>query len=74
MLMLSQAIPLGFSVLRHLRHPSHPLLEGANKRNVIITQRFHAAPVQATRDFFRHTDGIFQLQVLSLINARAGAY
>ena len=35
-----------FSVLRH---PNHLLLARMNNRNVIITQRFHAAPV---RDFF----------------------
>ena len=44
-----------------LRHPKQLLLVGANNRNVIITQRFHAAPVQANRDFFWHTDCIFQL-------------
>ena len=38
------------------------LLAGANNRNVIITQRFHADPVQANKDFFFwHTDCIFQL-------------
>ena len=34
-----------------LRHPNHLFLAAANNRNVIITQRFHAAPVQANRDF-----------------------
>ena len=43
--------PFGFSVLRH---PSHLVLAGANNRNVIITYRFLAAPVQANRDFFWH--------------------
>ena len=28
------------------------LLAGVDNRNVIITQRFHAAPDQANRDFF----------------------
>ena len=42
------------------------LLASANNRNVIITQRFHAAPVQANREFFWHTDCIFQQEVLSL--------
>ena len=40
-----------------LRHPNHFALAGANDRNVIITYRFLAAPVQANRD----TDCIFQL-------------
>ena len=35
-----------------LRHPNHFVLAGANNRNVIITYRFLAAPVQANRDFF----------------------
>ena len=35
-----------------LRHPSDFVLAGANNRNVIITYRFLAAPVQANRDFF----------------------
>ena len=34
------------------RHPNNFLLVGANNRNVIITYRFLAAPVQANRDFF----------------------
>ena len=41
----TKAVPSGFSFLRH---PKHLLLPGANnrieRRNVIITQRFHAAP------------------------------
>ena len=32
-----------------LRHPNHFVLAGANNRNVIITYRFLAAPVQANR-------------------------
>ena len=35
-----------------LRHPNRFVLAGANNRNVIITYRFLAAPVQANRDFF----------------------
>ena len=35
-----------------LRHPNHLLLAGGNNRNIIITYRFLAAPVQANRDFF----------------------
>ena len=31
---------------------NHLLLAGVKNRNVIITQRFHAAPDQANRDFF----------------------
>ena len=53
-----------------LCHPNHFVLAGASKRNVIITYRFLAAPAQANRDFFWHTDCIFQLQELSLIYAR----
>ena len=34
-----------------LRHPNHFVLAGANNRNVIITYRFLAAPVQANQDF-----------------------
>ena len=44
-----------------LRHPNHFVLAGANNRNVIITHRFLAAPVQANRDFFWHTDFIAEL-------------
>ena len=35
-----------------LRPPNHFVLAAANNRNVIITYRFLAAPVQANRDFF----------------------
>ena len=35
-----------------LLNPNHFALAGANNRNVIITYRFLAAPVQANRDFF----------------------
>ena len=53
-----------------LRHPIPFILAGANNRNVTITYRFLAAPVQANRGFFWHTDCIFQLYVLFLIYAR----
>ena len=43
--------PFGFSVLRH---PNHLVPAGANNRNVIITYRFLAAPIQANGDFFWH--------------------
>ena len=33
-------------------HPNHLVLAGTNNRNVIITYRFLATPVQANRDFF----------------------
>ena len=46
-----------------LRHPNHLVLAVANNRNVIISYRFLAAPVQENRDFFWHTDCIFQLYV-----------
>ena len=60
---MSQNLPIkanssGFSVLRH---PNHLLLAGVNNRNVIKTQRFHAAPVQANRDLLWHNGCIFQL-------------
>ena len=41
-----------------LRHPNHFVLAGANNRNVIITYRFLAAPVQANRDFFQTTSSL----------------
>ena len=53
-----------------VRHPNHFLLAGANNRNVIITYRFLAAPVQENRDFFWNKDCTFPLYVLSLIYAR----
>ena len=58
-----------FGILCVLRHPisNHFVLAGANNRNVIITYRFLAAPVQANREFFLYWlyDCIFQLQVLT---------
>ena len=42
-----------------LHHPNHLVLAGIE--NVIITYRFLAAPDQANREFFLHTDSIFQL-------------
>ena len=52
--------PFGIFVLRH---PNHFELAGVNNRNVIITYRFLAAPVQINRDFFYIDcyDCIFQL-------------
>ena len=50
----------GFSVLRH---PNHLVLVGVNRRNVINTQQFYAAPDQANWEFFWHTDCMLQLQV-----------
>ena len=44
-----------------LRHPNYLVLAGANNSNAIITYRFLAAPVQASRHFFWHNDCIFQL-------------
>ena len=41
-----------FGDVLSLRHPNHFVLASANNRNVIITYRFLAAPVQANRDFF----------------------
>ena len=54
--LMSQNLPK--RSLQDFRHPNH---FGANNRNVIITYRFLAVPVQANRDFFWHTDFIFQL-------------
>ena len=48
----------GFSVLRH---PNNLVLVGVNRRNVINTQQFYAAPDQANWEFFWHTDCILQL-------------
>ena len=45
----SSGSPQGFSVLLN---PNHILLAGVNNRNVIIIQRFYAAPDQANLDFF----------------------
>ena len=35
-----------------LHHPKHFVLAGTNNKNVIITYRFLATPVQANQDFF----------------------
>ena len=53
--LMSQNLPIvsgPFGIFCVLRHPNHFVLAGANNRNVIITYRFLAAPVQANRDFF----------------------
>ena len=53
--LMSQNLPIvscSFGIFCVLRHPNHFVLAGANNRNVIITYRFLAAPVQANRDFF----------------------
>ena len=50
---MSQNLPKGsLRDFLSLRHPNHFVLVGSNNRNVIITYRFLAAPVQANRDFF----------------------
>ena len=52
--LMSQNLPIvsgPFGIFCVLRHPNHFVLAGANNRNVIITYRFLAAPVQANRDF-----------------------
>ena len=52
--LMSQNLPIvscSFGIFCVLRHPNHFVLAGANNRNVIITYRFLAAPVQANRDF-----------------------
>ena len=57
-----------------LRHPNHFVLAGANNRNVIITYRFLAAPVQENRDFFYidcMTVGAFHLVKISGISGSA---
>ena len=53
--LMSQNLPIvscSFGNFCVLRHPNHFVLSGANNRNVIITYRFLAAPVQANHDFF----------------------
>ena len=56
--LMSQNLPIvsrSFGIFCVLRHPNHfvlKLLAGANNRNVIITDRFLGAPVQANRDVF----------------------
>ena len=53
--LMSQNLPTvsgPFGIFCVLRHPNHFVLAGANNRNVIITYRFLAVPVQASRDFF----------------------
>ena len=53
--LMSQNLPIvsgPFGIFCVLRHPNHFVLAGANNRNVIITYRFLAAPVQANREFF----------------------
>ena len=53
--LMSQNLPIvssSFGIFCVLRHPNHFTLAGANNRNVIITCRFLAAPVQANGDFF----------------------
>ena len=57
-----------------LRHPNHFVLAGANNRNVIITYRFLAAPVQENRDFSFidcMTVGAFHLVKISGISGSA---
>ena len=53
--LMSQNLPIvsgPYGIFCVLRHPNHFVLAGANNRNVIITYRFLAAPVQVNRDFF----------------------
>ena len=48
--LMSQNLPIvssPFGIFCVLRHPNHFVLAGANNRNVIITYRFLAAPVEA---------------------------
>ena len=54
-----------------LRHPNHFVLVGANNRNVIITYRFPAAPVQANRDFFYIDCMTVYSTVSTFLNIRA---
>ena len=56
-----------------LRHPNHFVLPGANNRNVIITHRFLAAPVQGNRDFFLPY-WLYFSTVSSFLNIRASYY
>ena len=55
--LMSQNLPIvsgPFGIFCVLRHPNHFVLAGTNNRNVIITYRFLAAPVQANSIFFLH--------------------
>ena len=57
-----------------MRHPNHFAFAGANNRNVNITYRFLAAPVQENRDFFYidcMTVGAFHLVKISGISGSA---
>ena len=53
---VSQINPSGSFGDFPFRHPNHLLLAGVKNRNVIITQRFHADPDQASRDLFWYTN------------------
>ena len=61
--------PLGIFCV--LRHPNHFLPAGGNNRNVIITYRFFAAPVQANRDFSILTVRLYISSVSTFLNVRA---
>ena len=59
--LMPQNLPIvscSFGIFCVLRHPYHFVLAAANNRNVIITYRFLAAPVQANRDFFQTTSSL----------------
>ena len=50
----TQALPSGFSVLRH---PNHLLLAGANNRNVFITYRFLTCVAGAWKQWLKERTG-----------------
>ena len=70
---MSQNLPIvscSFGIFCVLHHPNHFVLAGANNRNVIITYRSLAAPVQANRDFF-YIDCMYISTVSTFLNIRA---
>ena len=54
-----------------LRHPNHFVLASANNRNVIITYRFLAAPVQGIQIFSILTVWLYISNVSTFLNIRA---
>ena len=71
---MSQNLPRGsLRDFLSLRHPNHFVLAGANNRNVIITYRFLAAPVQANRDFFSGMLTVYFNCISTLLKIRASS-
>ena len=73
-LLMSPYLPIVsglFGIFCVLRHPNHFVLAGGNNRNVIITYRFLAAPVQANREFFYIDCMLYISTVSTFLNIRA---